>query len=120
MIDDREEYERVLQFVTVQDTALRERVLLHDSDEPIFDAYVARAMKTFDVPGLALAVVKDGLVVAAMGYGVRTLGEPAPVEVPGASGRPDHFVFAIARSPSRDLSSTSTRSATMASPFWLQ
>ncbi|MBS1150516.1 MAG: Cytoplasmic axial filament protein CafA, partial [Myxococcaceae bacterium] len=39
VIDDREEYERVLQFVTVQDTALRERVLLHDTDEPIFDAY---------------------------------------------------------------------------------
>ncbi len=39
VIDDRDEYERVLQFVTVQDTALRERVLLHDTDEPIFDAY---------------------------------------------------------------------------------
>jgi len=39
IIDDREEYERVLQFVTVQDTALRERVILHDTDEPIFDAY---------------------------------------------------------------------------------
>ena len=24
------------------------------------DAYVARSMKTFDVPGLAIAIVKDG------------------------------------------------------------
>ena len=29
------------------------------------DAYVARAMQTFEVPGLALSVVKDGRVVKA-------------------------------------------------------
>jgi ribonuclease G len=39
VVDDREEYERVLEFITTQDPALRERVLLHDGDEPIFDAY---------------------------------------------------------------------------------
>jgi CubicO group peptidase (beta-lactamase class C family) len=37
-------------------------------------------MTAFEVPGLALAVVKDGKVVVAKGYGVRTLGEPAPVD----------------------------------------
>ena len=37
-------------------------------------------MKTFEVPGLALAIVKDGKVVVAKGYGVRKLGEPAPVD----------------------------------------
>ena len=37
-------------------------------------------MKTFAVPGLAVAVVKDGQVVLAKGYGVRKLGEPAPVD----------------------------------------
>ena len=47
---------------------------------PDFDALVARAMKTFDVPGMAIAVVKDGKVVLAKGYGVRKLGEPAPVD----------------------------------------
>ena len=47
---------------------------------PGFDALVARAMKTFDVPGLCVAVVKDGQVVLAKGYGVRKLGEPAPVD----------------------------------------
>jgi CubicO group peptidase (beta-lactamase class C family) len=47
---------------------------------PDLDAYVARAMKTFDVPGLALTIVKDGQVVAAKGYGVRKLGEPATVD----------------------------------------
>ncbi len=47
---------------------------------PDFDAVVARAMKTFDVPGMAVAVVKDGRVVLAKGYGVRRLGQPAPVD----------------------------------------
>ncbi len=45
-----------------------------------FDAYVAQVMKAFEVPGLALAVVKDGQTVLARGYGVRKLGEPAPVD----------------------------------------
>jgi CubicO group peptidase (beta-lactamase class C family) len=44
------------------------------------DAWVERARATFDVPGLSLAVVKDGKVVVARGYGVRTLGNPAPVD----------------------------------------
>ncbi len=47
---------------------------------PGIDATVARIMKTFEVPGLALAIVKDGRVVLAKGYGVRKLGEPAPVD----------------------------------------
>jgi len=47
---------------------------------PDIDALVARVMKSFEVPGLALAVVKDGQVVLAKGYGVRKLGEPAPVD----------------------------------------
>src|SRR5260221_3441605 len=37
-------------------------------------------MRTFEVPGLALAVVKDGKVLLAKGYGVRKLGEAAPVD----------------------------------------
>jgi CubicO group peptidase (beta-lactamase class C family) len=44
------------------------------------DADVARVLKNFDVPGLAVAVVKDGKVVVARGFGVRKLGEPAPVD----------------------------------------
>lgn len=44
------------------------------------DADVIRTMKTFDVPGIAIAIVKDGKVVATRGFGVRKLGEPAPVD----------------------------------------
>ena len=45
-----------------------------------FDAYVEGVRETFEVPGIAVAVVKDGEVVLARGYGVRELGKPAPVE----------------------------------------
>jgi CubicO group peptidase (beta-lactamase class C family) len=44
------------------------------------DAYVVRDMKTFEVPGIAIAIVKDGKVVLAKGYGVRKLGDAAPVD----------------------------------------
>lgn len=43
------------------------------------DTVVERCRKAFDVPGVAVAVVKDGRVVVAKGYGVRKLGDPAPV-----------------------------------------
>jgi len=52
------------------------------------DSYVAEAMRTFEVPGLAVAVVKDGEVALAKGYGVRRTGEPAPVDA--------HTLFGIA------------------------
>ena len=44
------------------------------------DAFVTRTMETFEVPGLALAIVRDGRVLAVRGYGVRELGLPAPVD----------------------------------------
>jgi CubicO group peptidase (beta-lactamase class C family) len=37
-------------------------------------------MKTFEVPGIAVAIVKDGKIVVAKGYGVRKLGDPTPVD----------------------------------------
>jgi CubicO group peptidase (beta-lactamase class C family) len=44
------------------------------------DAYIAASMKVFEVPGIAVAIVKDGKVVVAKGYGVRKLGDPTPVD----------------------------------------
>lgn len=44
------------------------------------DADVNRVLKLFQVPGIAIAVVKDGKVVTARGFGVRKLGESAPVD----------------------------------------
>jgi CubicO group peptidase (beta-lactamase class C family) len=43
------------------------------------DRTVERARREFEVPGIAVAVVKDGHVVLAKGYGIRKLGESAPV-----------------------------------------
>jgi len=44
------------------------------------DATVERVRSQFDIPGIAVAVVKDGQIVFERGYGVRELGKPAPVE----------------------------------------
>lgn len=43
-------------------------------------ADVERVMKEFDVPGIAIAVVKDGKVLTTQGFGVRKRGEPARVD----------------------------------------
>ena len=45
-----------------------------------FDSYVAKAMHEWEVPGLAIAVVKDDRVVFARGYGVKRLGDSAPID----------------------------------------
>jgi len=44
-----------------------------------FEAYVEQAVEDWEVPGLAIAVVKDGQVVYSQAFGVRTLGESEPV-----------------------------------------
>ncbi|KGM55834.1 beta-lactamase [Lysobacter daejeonensis GH1-9] len=53
-----------------------------------FDAYVERVRQQFNVPGIAVAIVKDGKVVLERGYGVREMGKPARVD--------EHTMFAIA------------------------
>ena len=45
-----------------------------------FTAYVDSARKTFDVPGIAVAIVKDGKVVLAKGFGEREIGKPGRVD----------------------------------------
>jgi len=44
------------------------------------DGYVHKAMEQWQTPGVAVAVVKDGKVVLARGYGVRELGKPGKVD----------------------------------------
>src|SRR5579863_2359520 len=56
------------------------RLIAQSGPPADLDAYVARDMKAFDVPGIAVAIVKDGKVVLAKGYGVRRSGEAAPVD----------------------------------------
>jgi CubicO group peptidase (beta-lactamase class C family) len=52
------------------------------------DEYAAKAMRDWQVPGFAMAIVKDDKVIFAKGYGVRELGKPAPVD--------ERTLFAIA------------------------
>ncbi len=44
------------------------------------DAFVARTLRTFQVPGVAVTIVKDGQVVLARGYGVRRVGDTTRVD----------------------------------------
>ena len=51
-----------------------------DSRAAAFDAYVAKAIADWKTTGLAVAVVKDGRVVFAKGYGTRESGKSMPVD----------------------------------------
>ncbi|HEX5072973.1 MAG TPA: serine hydrolase [Gemmatimonadaceae bacterium] len=63
-----------------------------------FDAYAAKAMKDWKVPGMAIAIVRNDSVVFAKGYGVRKVGDPTPVD--------PHTVFAIGSSTKAFTSAT--------------
>jgi CubicO group peptidase (beta-lactamase class C family) len=54
---------------------------LFSATDPLkgLDAYILKAMKDWELPGLAVAIVKDGKVVLAKGYGVREIGKNEPV-----------------------------------------
>jgi CubicO group peptidase (beta-lactamase class C family) len=51
------------------------------------DGEIPRAMATHDVPGLAIAVIRNDTVVYARGFGVRAVG--------GAAGVDEHTLFAV-------------------------
>ncbi len=44
------------------------------------DSYITKGMRQWQVPGLAIAIVKDGKVVAMKGYGVRETGKTEKVD----------------------------------------
>lgn len=44
-----------------------------------FDAYVLQTMKDWNVPGAAIAIVKDGKVILSKGYGYRDVDKKLPV-----------------------------------------
>ena len=43
-----------------------------------FDSYILASMPLWKVPGLSVAVVKDGKVLLQKGYGVTELGKAEP------------------------------------------
>src|SRR5664279_741942 len=44
------------------------------------DSYIERGMKLWQIPGLSIAIVKDGKIVLNKGYGVREIGKPDKVD----------------------------------------
>jgi hypothetical protein len=44
-----------------------------------FDDYINKALRDWELPGLAIAIVKNDQLDFAKGYGIRKLGDPAPV-----------------------------------------
>ena len=44
------------------------------------DSLVENTRKAFDVPGIAVGVIKDGKLIHAQGYGVRQLGKKTKVD----------------------------------------
>jgi CubicO group peptidase (beta-lactamase class C family) len=51
-----------------------------DAQSPDLDAFVEQALRDYEVPGAAVAVVHQGQTVLLRGYGVRRLGEPGGVD----------------------------------------
>ena len=47
---------------------------------PNFEQYVAKVLDGFDVPGVGIAIVKEGEVVLAEGFGVKRLGQKDRVD----------------------------------------
>ena len=59
------------------------------TDLPVgFEQYMDSILTVFNVPGISLAIVKDGNILKAGGYGVKKLGEHNPVDA--------HTLFSIA------------------------
>lgn len=65
---------------------------------PDLDAYISKVLEAFDVPGVGVAIVKDGETVLTKGYGVKRLGQPDPVD--------ENTIFSIA-SNSKAFAATS-------------
>ncbi|MBK6346329.1 MAG: serine hydrolase [Bacteroidales bacterium] len=52
------------------------------------DAYFSEALKTWNVPGMAVAIIKNDTIVLLRGYGVKEIGKPGKVD--------ENTLFAIA------------------------
>lgn len=50
------------------------------AQQPELDRYIAKVLMDWQIPGLAIAVVRNDSVVVAKGYGVRELGKPGRVD----------------------------------------
>lgn len=65
---------------------------------PDLDNYISKVLEAFDVPGVGVAIVKDGEILLTKGYGIKRLGQPDPVD--------ENTIFSIA-SNSKAFAATS-------------
>jgi CubicO group peptidase (beta-lactamase class C family) len=63
-------------------------VVQGQADLKKLDAYYSKALRDWGIPGMSVAIVKDGKIVFSKGYGVKELGKP---EAPDAN-----TIYAIA------------------------
>ena len=62
----------ILSALVISLNALAQPAFVKDS----LDAFITREMQRWQVPGLAIAIVKDGQVVVQKGYGVKQFDKP--------------------------------------------
>ncbi len=83
---------RVSRFIAALLMAVLPAALSAQSREPFpgLDAYVNGAIKTWKVPGLAIAIVRNDSIIYAKGYGVQDVAKGTPVD--------ERTIFAIGSS----------------------
>ena len=74
------------------------------------EKYIEKARKDWNVPGLGVAVVKDGKVVMSRGFGVKELGKKDKVD--------EHTLFAIASNSKAFVASSIAKLVDDGKLFW--
>jgi CubicO group peptidase (beta-lactamase class C family) len=68
----------------VSDNSKEEEIRLQEGASSFvldsLDQYIERGMKQWQIPGLAIAIVKDGKVILCKGYGIREINKPGTVD----------------------------------------
>jgi len=66
---------KILLFLTITQTSLAQGNFIKDS----LDIYIKREMTRWNLPGLAIAIIKDGKVIVMKGYGYADVTKKTPV-----------------------------------------
>ena len=69
----------ILSFIVITVSAQTKKQSLQNNITA-FDSYVQKAMQTWQIPGLSVAIVKDNEIVFSKGYGVREIGTSKKVD----------------------------------------
>lgn len=70
----------LLFFLLIRQISTAQQTTLPPFIKDSLDQHIAQALKEWQIPGLAVAIVKDGQLVFSKGYGVREWGKPDKVD----------------------------------------